>query len=145
MLKLKSWEINYQETGDGPAVLFYQVPSAADLSLCGDQSSRIWRHTGNPHPRRPARRASNANGGRSGAPHLRAPSSGRAFFGWHHCADYRVSQRCGYQKHRNRRGQPGFLLRDQGATYEEMLAVSDNFEAAIDAGERDAARRIIDY
>jgi hypothetical protein len=36
MLKLKSWEIDYQETGDGPAVLFYQVPSAADLSLCGD-------------------------------------------------------------------------------------------------------------
>ena len=56
-------------------------------------------------------------------------------------ADDRVGQRCGYQKHRNLRGQPGFFLRDRGATYEEMLAVSDNFEA----GERNAARQIIDY
>jgi hypothetical protein len=114
---------------------------AADLSLCKDQSSRIWRHTGNPHPPRPADRALNSNAGRRGAPHRRTPSSGRAFFGRRRYADDRVGQRCGYQKHRNLRGQPGFFLRDRGATYEEMLAVSDNFEA----GERNAARQIIDY
>lgn len=81
---------------------------AADLSLCRDQSSRIWRHTGNPHPPRPAHRVSNSNSGRRGAPHRRTPSSGRAFFGRRRYADDRVGQRCGYQKHRNLRGQPGF-------------------------------------
>ena len=118
--------------------------STPELSLCGGHPFRIWRHTRNPNPQGPAHRTSNLNAGSRGAPRRRAPSSSHSFLGRRRCANDRVVQRCGYQKHRDLRGQPEFLP-DQGAIYDAMRTIRDNYEATIDAGQHDPAKLIIYY